>query len=75
MTKIWERLFIGGITDAEKLAVGNPHGITTVVSLSELPVESKRRDINYLHLPIADDEPVSTLRQQRPLAPPPSVAD
>jgi len=58
MTQIWERLFIGGIADAEELAAGNPSGITTVVSLSEIPVESKRRDINYLHLPIEDGEPV-----------------
>lgn len=55
MTQVWERLFIGGIADAEQLADANPSGITTVVSLSEIPVEAKRRDINYLHLPIEDD--------------------
>jgi protein-tyrosine phosphatase len=59
MTQIWERLFIGGIADAERLAVANPAGINTVVSLSETPVENKRRDINYFHLPIEDGEPVS----------------
>jgi protein-tyrosine phosphatase len=58
MTQIWERLFIGGIADAEQLADANPSGITTVVSLSEIPVEAKRRDIKYLHLPIEDDVPV-----------------
>jgi protein-tyrosine phosphatase len=58
MTQIWERLFIGGIADAEELAAGNPHGITTVVSLSEIPVEHKRRGTSYLHLPIEDAEPV-----------------
>jgi protein-tyrosine phosphatase len=57
-SQVWERLFIGGLADAEELAEGNPHRITTVVSLSEIPVESKRRDINYLHLPIEDDEQV-----------------
>src|ERR1039457_6337524 len=55
MTQVWERLFIGGIADAEELAADKPSGITTVVSLSEIPVEAKRRDINYLHLPIEDD--------------------
>ena len=55
MTQVWERLFIGGIADAEQLADANPSGITTVVSLSEIPVEAKRRDIKYLHLPIEDD--------------------
>jgi len=58
MTKIWERLYIGGIADAEQLADDNPFGITTVISLSELPVESKRRGVSYRHLPIEDDEPV-----------------
>ena len=58
MTQIWERLFLGSFIDAEELAEGNPHRITTVVSLSEIPVERKRRDINYLHLPIEDAEPV-----------------
>src|ERR1017187_890234 len=58
MTQVWERLFIGGIADAEQLADANPSGITTVVSLSEIPVEEKRKGVNYLHLPIEDDVPV-----------------
>lgn len=58
MTQVWERLFIGSLADAERLAGGNPHGITTVISLSEIPVQTKRGDINYFHLPIEDDEPV-----------------
>jgi hypothetical protein len=58
MTQVWERLFIGGIADAEELAAGNPSGITTVISLSEIPVESKRRGICYFHLAVEDAEPV-----------------
>ena len=58
MTQVWERLFIGGIADAEELAACNPHGITTVVSLSEVAVQHKRTDVAYLHVPIEDDEPV-----------------
>lgn len=57
---MWERLWLGGIADAEELAAGNPFRITTVVSMSEIPVETKRKGISYLHLPIADDEPVPT---------------
>ena len=38
--------------------MGNPHHISTVVSLSEYPVEARRGDINYLHIPIEDGEPV-----------------
>ena len=65
MTQIWERLYIGGIADAESLAVSNPERITTVVSVSEIPVEAKRASINYLHFPIKDDEPVSVRQFDR----------
>ena|ERR1035441_2106271 len=58
MTQIWERLFIGSLADAEELAAGNPHRITTVVSLSEVAVRTRREDMNYVHLPIEDDVPV-----------------
>lgn len=65
MTQVWERLFIGGLSDAEELAAGNPHRITTVVSLSEIPVKTKRASINYLHFAIEDDEPVSVWQFDR----------
>jgi protein-tyrosine phosphatase len=58
MTQVWERLFVGSLADAEDLAGGNPSGITTVISLCEVPVTAKCRGINYVHLPIEDDEPV-----------------
>jgi protein-tyrosine phosphatase len=57
-SQVWERLWVGGLADADELAAGNPHGITTVVSLSEIPVEAKRKGVNYLHIPIEDGEPV-----------------
>ena len=57
-SQVWGRLWVGGLDDAEALADGNPHRITTVISLCELPVKTKSRGINYLHFPIADDEPV-----------------
>lgn len=59
-TQVWERLWVGGLADAAKLAGGNPHGITTVLSLSEIPVEQKHRALTYLHVPIEDGEPVPT---------------
>jgi protein-tyrosine phosphatase len=58
MTRIWERLFLGSLADAEELVDANPGGITTVISLSEIPVASRREGVNYLHIPIEDDEPV-----------------
>lgn len=58
MTRIWERLYIGGIADAEELADDNPHAITTVITLCTLAVQAKRWDINYLHLPFEDALPI-----------------
>lgn len=64
MTRIWERLFIGGFADAEQLAAKNPQRITTVISLSEIP-NTQRASINYLHFPIEDDKPVSVRQFDR----------
>ena len=58
MTRIWERLWVGGLTDAERLSRKNPNRIATVISLCEQGVESKEADVRYVHLPIEDDEPV-----------------
>src|SRR5664280_3478201 len=58
MTRIWERLYIGGLADAEELADENTNDITTVISLSEIPVQTRREDVKYVHLPIEDDVPV-----------------
>ena len=58
MTQVWERLWVGGLTDAERLVKGNPNGIDTVISLCELAVQSKRDDVTYVHLPTGDDLPV-----------------
>lgn len=58
MTQIWERLWVGGLTDAERLAKGNPNDIDTVISLCEQCVEKKAAGVNYIHIPIEDEEPV-----------------
>jgi protein-tyrosine phosphatase len=58
MMQIWERLFLGSLQDAQRLAKGNPNAIDTVISLCEVCVASKRRGVNYLHLPIGDAEPI-----------------
>jgi protein-tyrosine phosphatase len=59
MTQIWQRLWLGGLPDAERLAEGNPNNINTVISLCEECVASKRQGLNYLRIPIEDEEPVS----------------
>ncbi len=58
MTRVWERLWLGSLCDAEELADENPYGITTVISLCERCVTAKRRDVLYIHIPIEDDQPV-----------------
>jgi protein-tyrosine phosphatase len=58
-TRVWERLWVGGLPDAEELAKQNPHRISTVISLSQFPVESKRNNVAYVHLPIEDGQPLS----------------
>jgi protein-tyrosine phosphatase len=59
MTQIWERLWVGGLTDAERLAKGNPNGIDTVISLCAECIASKRHGLNYIRIPIEDAEPIS----------------
>ncbi len=58
ITKIWERLYVGAKDDAENLAKANPLGISTVVSLCDVPVAHRRPGINYLHIPIEDEQHV-----------------
>ena len=58
VTKIWERLFLGSLYDADRLRVANPLGITTVVSLTETAPCNLRREINYIHLPVTDAQAI-----------------
>ena len=62
VTKIWERLYLGSLHDAQRLAKGNPHGITTVVSLSEHPPITTHPEITYVHLPVEDEIPIPIAR-------------
>src|SRR5208282_4713340 len=58
MSKVWERLFVGGRNDAERLYLSNPYDITTVISLCERPVICLSPFIVYLHVPINDRCPL-----------------
>jgi protein-tyrosine phosphatase len=58
MTQVWERLFIGGHDDAQRLLESNPKGVTSVVSLCEEKVLRRNFAINYVHIPIADAKPL-----------------
>jgi len=54
MTYVWERLFIGGIADAEALAESNPLGIATVITVCRETVLAKAEGVNYLRFPILE---------------------
>jgi protein-tyrosine phosphatase len=59
MTRLWERLFVGGIGDAESLGGSNPHGITTVITLCPEKLSQRADGIAYLRFPIADSCPIT----------------
>ena len=59
MTKIWERLYLGSLKDAEQLERSNPQRITTVVSLCKEQAVHRASKITYIHIPIPDSRPIS----------------
>jgi len=59
MTRIWERLYLGSLNDAEQLAVDNPFGITAVLSLCSQQVSRKTKGIGYVHIHIAESRSIS----------------
>ena len=59
MTKIWERIYLGSLKDAEQLARSNPQRITTVVSLCREQAVHRTPKITYIHIPIPDSRPIS----------------
>ena len=58
LTQVWERLFIGGFADAEALAVSNPLGIPTVITVCREGVRDKAEGVNYLHFPVPESRPL-----------------
>ena len=59
MTKIWERLYLGSLKDAEQLARSNPQRIASVVSLCRQQAVQRAAKIVYIHIPIPDARPIS----------------
>lgn len=54
ITKVLDRLFLGGRRDAEALRSANPQHIVTVIALREKPVGRRNPAIRYLHFPVRD---------------------
>jgi protein-tyrosine phosphatase len=59
VTKIWERLYLGSLKDAEQLARSNPRRIATVVSLCKDQAIRRAPKLTYMHIPIEDARPIS----------------
>jgi protein-tyrosine phosphatase len=59
VTKIWERLYLGSLKEAEQLARSNPQHINTVVSLCREQAVHRAPKITYIHIPIPDSRPIS----------------
>lgn len=68
MTRIWERLYLGNIKDAEQLAHSNPIGIATVISLCAEAPEPRANDLGYTSLPIDDSGPLSARKFEAVMA-------
>lgn len=58
VTQVWERLFVGGLADAEALAESNPLGIGTVISVCREDVRARAEGVNYLHFPVPESRPL-----------------
>jgi protein-tyrosine phosphatase len=59
VTRIWERLYLGDLKDAQQLARSNPQRINTVISLCREQAVNKTAKITYIHIPIPDSRPIS----------------
>jgi atypical dual specificity phosphatase len=60
ITRLWERIFIGNLADAEGLARVNPLNIRTVLTLCPEQV-AHAVNVRYSHIGIADSRPVSVI--------------
>lgn len=58
VTQVWERLFIGGMADAEALSDDNPLDITTVITVCRETVRARAEGVNYLQFPVPESRPL-----------------
>jgi atypical dual specificity phosphatase len=59
VTRIWERIYLGDLKDAQQLARSNKQRISTVISLCREQSVNKAPKITYIHIPIPDSRPIS----------------
>ena len=58
VTQVWERLFIGGMADAEALSDDNPLDIATVITVCRETVRARAEGVNYLQFPVPESRPL-----------------
>jgi protein-tyrosine phosphatase len=58
VTQVWERLFIGGLADAEALAESNQLGIATVITVCREAIRLRAEGVNYLRFPVRESRPL-----------------
>ena len=68
MTRVFERLYLGNARDAERLAVANPQGITTVISVVGGRNQQKADGVEYVQLAFDDAETVLPAKIEKALA-------
>jgi protein-tyrosine phosphatase len=54
----FERLFVGSLRAAERLAEANPLGIRTIVSVCAEKIQSRCPDVTYVQFPMVDAQPL-----------------
>jgi len=62
VTRIWERLYLGELKDAQRLARSNPQRINTVIALCREQTVDKAAKITYIRIPISDSCAISAQR-------------
>jgi protein-tyrosine phosphatase len=62
VTTIWERLYLGELKDAQRLARSNPQRINTVIALCREQTVDKAAKITYIRIPISDSCAISAQR-------------
>lgn len=65
MTKVFERLYVGDVDDADRLAVMNPDGVTAVVNVSTEVHRHWREGITYVYSCLDEPERLDPRRFER----------
>ena len=68
MTKIWERVYLGSLKDAERLAAANPFAIRSVITLCEERVQRRAVGVAFVQISLADLQPIPAWAFQKAMS-------